>query len=462
MKPRAPSLALLALLLAAVGCDGPREETAEASPAAPPSSATRTLVLAVDALGFPELLPLLREGRLPHLASLMARGYSARLSTQVPAHSPVVWTTIATGRHPEMHGVRSFAEAGPEGRPVPATSGLRRTRTVWDILGTEGNRRVGVVGWWVTWPAEPVNGALVSSYAGLAGGFFKGRLPAELPRATWPPELVEELRPLMEEEAGKGDDLLRREIAPEVGDPATLPAYLGKMLEDSESVYLTDRIFQRAGELVDERHAPDWLTVYLAGIDVVEHRFWKFSFPEHYTVYRPAEEEIERLGGIIPGYHEYVDRCLGSWLERFGERARVFVVSDHGMAAVHGKIVAEGNSAAHEKRVPDGVLIAAGPGIASNFDPGWQRAEDLPRLGDEGHPAVLDLTPTWLHLEGLPVGEDLDGRVLEEILAGEPAARPVTLTASYEGLAASMGPGSEESVIDEALLERLRSLGYID
>jgi hypothetical protein len=234
------------------------------------------------------------------------------------------------------------------------------------------------------------------------------------------------------------------------------------MLEDSESVYLTDRIFQRAGELVDERYAPDWLTVYLAGIDVVEHRFWKFTFPEQFTRFRPGREEIERLGGIIPGYHEYVDRQLGAWLERFGEETRVFVVSDHGMAAIHGKIVAEGNSAAHEKRVPDGILVAAGPGIASNFDSTWRQAEDLPRLGSGEHPAVLDLTPTWLHLEGLPVGEDLDGRVLEEILAGEPAARPVELTASYEGLAPGPGPGAERSVLDDALLERLRSLGYIE
>jgi hypothetical protein len=70
--------------------------------------------------------------------------------------------------------------------------------------------------------------------------------------------------------------------------------------------------------------------------------------------------------------------------------------------------------------------------------------------------------PTWLHLEGLAVGEDLDGEVLRQLLAGEPASRPVARVASYEGLAPPSPAGAEESVLDDALLERLRSLGYIE
>ncbi len=76
---------------------------------------------------------------------------------------------------------------------------------------------------------------------------------------------------------------------------------------------------------------------------------------------------------------------------------------------------------------------------------------------------LLDVAPTVLHLAGLPVPEDCDGRVLTEALVpgcvgpvrkGPPAAR-------------TLGPGAERpgevlSAEDEAVVTaRLRDLGYV-
>jgi arylsulfatase A-like enzyme len=52
--------------------------------------------------------------------------------------------------------------------------------------------------------------------------------------------------------------------------------------------------------------------------------------------------------------------------------------------------------------------------------------------------SVLDVAPTVLHLMGLPVARDMDGRLLTGILDPEVAARqPVTYIPSYASLAVS-------------------------
>jgi len=94
-----------------------------------------------------------------------------------------------------------------------------------------------------------------------------------------------------------------------------------------------------------------------------------------------------------------------------------------------------------------GILIAAGPDI---------------RAGREiDHARIIDLAPTILHLMGVAVPEDMDGRVLEDIFAGEsgPAKRAVTSQPPLEsGVYGAVPSGSGES----EMKKKLQALGYLD
>jgi predicted AlkP superfamily phosphohydrolase/phosphomutase len=89
-----------------------------------------------------------------------------------------------------------------------------------------------------------------------------------------------------------------------------------------------------------------------------------------------------------------------------------------------------------------GIFVADGPSIRS--------------LDAVSNLRIIDMAPTILHLLGLPVASDMDGRVLEEILKTQ---RPTTHTdvESYER--------REEWALSEeekdALENRLRALGYL-
>ncbi len=93
-----------------------------------------------------------------------------------------------------------------------------------------------------------------------------------------------------------------------------------------------------------------------------------------------------------------------------------------------------------------GILVANGPAI---------------RRGVARPPAhITDLTPTMLHLLGQPVVDDMDGRVLEEIVdpafMRENAVRSVAATGGHEASDADL-------TADETgeIKERLRELGYL-
>lgn len=92
-----------------------------------------------------------------------------------------------------------------------------------------------------------------------------------------------------------------------------------------------------------------------------------------------------------------------------------------------------------------GVLGACGPAIRHSATALAGKAQDL--------------CPTVLHLLGLPLDNEIDGRILREVLAGEAAAR----AAMYEAVTPIRRPASGYAPADEAhIAEQLRQLGYLD
>jgi predicted AlkP superfamily phosphohydrolase/phosphomutase len=75
---------------------------------------------------------------------------------------------------------------------------------------------------------------------------------------------------------------------------------------------------------------------------------------------------------------------------------------------------------------------------------------------------LLDIAPTLLHLCGVPVPDDMDGRVLTEALRPEWLAQhPVTYQKDESEIAEAQSSSYSE-VEERKVKERLRSLGYLD
>ena len=133
----------------------------------------------------------------------------------------------------------------------------------------------------------------------------------------------------------------------------------------------------------------------------------------------------------VRGHHRFVDELLGGLLADMPSNGVLLLVADPGRRA-------------RQSGAAEGLIALWGASIVP---------ETLAPAGER------DIAPTALHLLGLPVSAELEGRVLESALS--PAfrsAHPVRHVASY-------GPRPpqrlRESAFDREMLEELRSLGYI-
>jgi hypothetical protein len=137
-----------------------------------------------------------------------------------------------------------------------------------------------------------------------------------------------------------------------------------------------------------------------------------------------------------------VDRAIGEVVEAMDD-ANVIVASDHGFHIeqdVTGDIY-------HHRKAPPGIFVAAGPA----FRPG--RVDGL---------GLYDMMPLLAYLKGFPLADDLPGRVPEEIFTAPfLATNRVRKVASY-GRRGSVTTASPDAAADEAMMERLRALGYVN
>ena len=408
------------------------------------SGPVRVVVLALDAGTWDLLDPFMARGLLPNLKKLRDGGASATLMSIQPSSSPVIWTTVATGKMPDKHGIDFFVRFpdGDTGNPQPVSRTMRKTKAVWNIL-SEAGYDVAVVGWFVTWPAGEVNGRLITDRAHY-GSIDKRAFPpfyAEsivIPRRD---DMLADLPRFMDFEYDP------KRVNPDSRDPTGLENFL--VMDRFERAYLRDLYYRRATDKVlDDGPLPDFLAVYLRGTDDVQHGFWKYMDPEPFG--NIPDGSVGRFGRVIEAYWQWVDEAVGDILARYGRNTLVFVVSDHGAGPAVGyhRVVADEHrhlSGSHRDR---GILIASGPGIAHHT-----RLDAV---------SVRDLTPTILYAMGLPVGRDMDGRPLTELFGGQSSARRVRYVASYDEEGEAVAPEPLASEADPEILRHLRSLGYID
>lgn len=417
---------------------------------------SRVVLFGIDGADWAVINPLIEAGRLPNIARVVRDGASGTLLSMEPSASPSLWTTIATGVSPDRHGIHNFvvpAGAAGGGATAPAawggaavkpvTSTMRQAPAFWNILGRY-DRRVGVVGWLVTWPAEPVNGFIVSTYLPYVynwstGRPLKGTLVEGIPHQTFPEGLVDEVAPY--------------KVRPEDIDPATLARYFDpaavQRLQPADRECVTgfrwslacDETFRRIGRHLFARYPVDLFAVYFGGADVASHRFWKFAHPDAMP-YGVRPEDAPVLAGVIDAYYAHLDEALGEYLGDLGPDDTLVVLSDHGFQPVWDP--ARPDTSGHHRL--EGVIALTGRGIARGA-----------RLPDA---RLVDVLPTVLRLLDLPIARNLEGRAIAE--AFDPAflvAHPERTVDDYGDAAAPPGPAASD--LDENVLERLRSLGYI-
>ena len=407
------------------------------------------LVFGLDGADWDIIDPLIERGELPHLARLARTGARARLRTVAPILSPVVWTSVATGKAPAKHGILDFLASSADGSMVPVTSTLWQARALWSILGDAGVP-VAVTAWWATWPAQPVNGYLASDR--IAYQLFKELIGPDDPAGeqgrgkTWPRELFDEIAPLIVQPAVITDGELARFIDLDPLGPADDDDT--QRLNELRTVLASSRTYEAIATELLRRQPRGFHAVYTEATDTAAHLFMPFRPPLRAGV---DGRHAAAFGGVVDAIYREADAMVGRVLELLGPDWNVLILSDHGFRHGENRPATDpriGHGPAADWHDRFGVLILHGPDIRQGVT-----------VADA---TVLDIAPTVLALYGLPLGEDMDGRALEEAIAPSFLdAHPIRRIPSYEGAGptelAAIAPSSQ----DADLIEKLRALGYI-
>jgi hypothetical protein len=398
----------------------------------------RIVLAGIDGMTRERMTSLAARGDRPALRSLMEKGAWIRLDPGDGLIPPVQWTSLATGQTYRHHGITDYkietlrglrtplvVRPGQVGlyeafnhvlpffkltRSLALRSEMRQSKALWDLVGEAGRKSV-VAGWWATWPADKVRGAMVTDLAYVKlqkmlsrtdGGRPDRAAAKELSGETYPASLLLELLPL----AAAADARARAAPPP-------------------DSLLAPDLLYATAASHLRKKVDPHLLLLYLPGPDVMKRVLsregsadWQDVF-DRWTadyadaVFDPLEELLEDPGSagdpvlralvLLPGWNE---ESLDGWLVLEGESVKAGAVTEerHGLA---------------------------------------------------------DGAATLIHLLGLPVARDLGGRPVLGVLDPDYASmHPAGEIASY-GLRPPAKTPAPPAGLDHEVLDRLRSLGYI-
>jgi predicted AlkP superfamily phosphohydrolase/phosphomutase/thioredoxin-like negative regulator of GroEL len=399
---------------------------------------TKTLLVGWDAADWQVIDPLIEEGLMPTLASFIKGGVRANLATLKPVLSPLLWTSIATGQRAHVHGILGFMQnEGLAEKPVPVQANQRKVPAIWNILNAV-NQTTNVVNWWPSYPVEKVKGAMVSNHVAsvLPQEDFKSLNDAQVfPKGFT--ATAEELR-----------------IHPAELTPAHLAPFFPNhawqdLAKDALVLNLTKILAKAASvqaiftELLEKSPA-NFNAVYFEALDHVSHLAMKYHPP------RLAEinaHDFEKYQNVITAAYRFHDMMLQRLLELAGPDTNVIIISDHGFEAGTQRTVDLPNLPAAP------ALEHRNLGVFAAKGPAFKKAQTVYGA------SLLDIAPTVLHLHGLPVGDDLPGKVLTDAFINE---NPISYIPSWQTVVGKVPFIAIDEQQSAAVVKQLEDLGYVD
>ena len=349
------------------------------------------------------------------------------------------WTTIATGEPPDIHRVHAIEtrrvaglqgilanDASPLGRALSAATDMvrltrpsvasrdeRRSMMVWEVAEKAG-LRTAVVNWWATWPAVSRTGFVLSDRAMLRlehGGELDGEIA--------PPDLYGSLQKEWQSLRQHARDTAHAAFG-DVADPSAATILRRSAELDATVIALANALPGPARDLD---------VVYLPGLDIAQHALLG---SENGTAAAPSV--ITTRLAALREYPTFLRKALEPWLHpKPGEV--VMLITQPGRVATP----------------------AAGTMTVFGILPGDRHVEQG-GMFDRGSATVADVAPTILGTLGVPLSRELPGK---------PHAGPFGVLPVPDNSVSTYGPPFRADTartgkpLDQEMIDRLRSLGYV-
>lgn len=268
---------------------------------------TKIVLIGFDGLEWSIIEELIKEGKMPTFARLIQDGVCGNLRIFDKASSPMLWTSLATGKGPELHGIHGHViYEDNKYEPVPPRSYHRKVKALWNMLSDNG-KKVGVIKYFATWPSEEIYGFIVpdtSRFSNLDDiDVFPNNLDNELNSIIKSYNIkYSETKDFFEKEAN----------------------YINVNLDTLSAI--TKYLYLKFNKNLD------LLMVYTRETDFAQHWFWKFMEPEYFQhpVWGLNSENIKKYGSYIKDMYQKVDEMVKEIIKYIDGNTIVIICSDHG------------------------------------------------------------------------------------------------------------------------------------
>ncbi len=404
----------------------------------------KVLLIGWDGADWEHINPLIDDGLMPTLNQFVNEGSIGNLATLEPVLSPMLWNSVATSKFADKHGIHGFVEPDSKnGGSRPFFSSSRKTKALWNVLSQEGIRS-NVINWWASHPAEKINGFVASN-------LFNGVkiLPDQgwviTPGTIHPAEKAKQYAPLK----FFPHEMSEEHIVPFIPGAAEIDQEKDPRLSGFARTFSEMMTTHSLATSVMENEPWEFMAIYYTGIDHFSHGFMQYHPPKMKNV---SDEDFEMYKDVVKGAYRFHDMMLERLLHLAGEDTTVIICSDHGFQSGAFRPIGTprepaGPAAWHRQY---GMLAMRGKGIK----------QDERIYGA----SLIDIGPTILHMFGLPIGEDMDGRPLLEALLSPDAVKTIP---SWDDVPGDHGMQTEEDIASsgvssEELVKQFVALGYIE
>lgn len=303
-QSKCPSLIISVLLTLLCGCS--KINYNETSP---------VTILGLDGATWEVIDAMIARGELPGFQKLKRIGSYGELTTFRPTESVSIWTSIATGVDPKRHMVQTFMRRIPgTDKLVSTPSTDRRVPALWNIA-SQHNRKVLCVKWFASWPAEQINGLMLSS-----------RLEDDCEGyQTYPPELYAEISSYRERSTLSAFPKASKRQTIAIDDDMPLKPGLLQGKNISKTRMFDDTSVWAVGYDLYKKHAPDLFMIYFKSLDRVQHFLWGSHADSQKE---DATKETVADAEVMFAWYRYFDSIIERLLQ---DPDRILIViSDHG------------------------------------------------------------------------------------------------------------------------------------
>jgi predicted AlkP superfamily phosphohydrolase/phosphomutase len=257
----------------------------------------RVVLIGLDGSPYTLMNRFIEDGTMPNMAELVRRGTLLQMDTSIPDISSVAWTSFMTGANPGRHGIYGFLDLQPNSYKIYFPNSRHiNGETLWGAAGSEGRRSI-VINVPSTYPAQPLNGILVSGFVAI-----------DLNKATYPPGLVPKLR-----EMDYRIDVDARKV--QESHDALMEDILKTLERRVETLlYLFDN------------EAWDLFIGVITSTDRLQHFFFD-----------AVEAESHKYHSAFKDYYRRVDAFLGQVIERISDET-MMIMSDHGFTGIDRQV----------------------------------------------------------------------------------------------------------------------------